>query len=488
MRVSSYVLGAPLSDSSGFVLMHGYSGALDKVSSELGRALVGGRGREFGGDCWPGDVIERLRLRGYLTDLTADEERDCLVRLTTELHSLDLARRPSLFVIVPTYVCNLRCPYCFQEHSMHAGEGHFSQLLSPARVEQIFRAIDRFRAAGSIPASLGVLPEAKGCDDPAHQPDVTLFGGEPLLEVTLPVVSQIVARCRERGIGVGAVTNAVELQHFESLLGPSGISELQITIDGPPETHDRRRVGPRYKQTFALIADNVQRALDRGAKVGIRINVDAANSSGLDRLEAYFAERGWSEHPGFIARAAEVHPGWAPNPQRKLISGSQLVQLTSKKKPPERPEQSIESHEDTARKILIRCLTEEGFPFHKTTFCGAEAGMMIFDPQGDVYACWEQVGHPNLRIARYGESGVEFDEAVARSWLNRHPGAIEDCSRCPYALIHNSGCAHQAWKTSGSLFAPACESFQEYFPATLARAYEALEKQLLSSRPLSSSQ
>ena len=41
----------------------------------------------------------------------------------------------------------------------------------------------------------------------------------------------------------------------------------------------------------------------------------------------------------------------------------------------------------TARKVLLRCLSGDRYPFADggSTFCGAEGGMLIFDCLGDVY-------------------------------------------------------------------------------------------------------
>jgi uncharacterized protein len=56
---------------------------------------------------------------------------------------------------------------------------------------------------------------------------------------------------------------------------------------------------------------------------------------------------------------------------------------------------------------------------------------MMFDPLGDVYSCWEEIGDQRKRIATYGPEGVEFIPETAARWLSRFPGAIEQCSDCP---------------------------------------------------------
>jgi uncharacterized protein len=291
MRVSSYTIGSPLPGQPFYLLLHGYTGAMDKVADNLGQVLVENRGREVELNGLPEDVAARLESRGYLTRLDPEEERSLLVSIASELHERDLASHTTAFVLIPTYICNLRCPYCFQSTKMHDGQGRFGQLMSREQVDQIFSIMDRFSNTGAFATAVGRMlqPPSQRTSRP---PYLTLFGGEPLLEVTLSVVTWILERAVGRDIGVSAITNGVELDCFRHLLAPGLIDDLQITLDGPSEAHDHRRVGPNYHQTFDRIADNIQMALDQGVKVGVRINVDSANIGQFKTLETFFEARG----------------------------------------------------------------------------------------------------------------------------------------------------------------------------------------------------
>ena len=112
--------------------------------------------------------------------------------------------------------------------------------------------------------------------------------------------------------------------------------------------------------------------------------------------------------------------------------------------------------------------------------------MVMFDPHGDVYACWEEIGSKERRIGQYHGGVLKLEDEAARAWLSRFPGAIEQCSRCPYALIHTSGCANHARAANDTIFAAACEGFQTHFPRSLADQYSAIEATALgqpSPRP-----
>jgi uncharacterized protein len=484
LRVSSYLIGAPLPEQPFHLLMHGFTGSVDKVPAVLGEHLVQRRGESFGGDDAP-DIsemtVERLVERGYLTQLRHEEEREILLRIAATLHEADLASHTTAFVLVPTYMCNLRCPYCFQEHGMHAGKGEFSRLMTRERADHAFGVIDRFRRPGAVAEALGVLePEAQGAACEAHGSgdcEITLFGGEPLLEDTVPIVSYVVAEAAARGIMATAITNGVELGRFQHLLGPGLLEELQITLDGPPHIHDQRRIGPGHRRTFEAIAANVDMALARGVRVGLRINVNAANAEHLEELDEIVTQRGWRDHPNFFANAAAVHGAHLAKANRNLLPSPKLVEITIRLRK-ERGSR-IDSYESVARRTLSNCIRGTGYPFHSAAFCAAEAGMLILDPLGHVYACWEEIGQKAHRIGDYGGDGISFRREVLGQWLARFPGAIEACSNCPYALIHKSGCAYQARRATKTMFSAACASFQEYFPMSLADAYSEEESKAL---------
>lgn len=470
MRISSYVIGAPLSDERFYILLHGLNGSLDKVSAATGSYLLEHLGRQVIRPPWsPGDQTEKhLEGRGYLTDLSAEQERELMVKVATAIHQSDLATSQPSFVFVPAYTCNLRCPYCFQSHDMHAGRGIYAATMDDTRVDDAFRVIDRFTQPGSLARQLSLLTEDDSAPVDRRSPlrRVGLFGGEPLTAATRPVVGYIVEQARRRGTAVWAITNGVELEAFADLLGRDGIAELQITLDGMPDVHDRRRIGPAFRRSFDRIAGNIDLALSAGARVSARINVDSSNVDHVELLNDFFAVRGWSDHPSFSAHAAVVT---GESTHQSLVSHAQLVSITSGL-----DGGCVRSYEGYADGVLGRALSEE-YPFQRVAHCSAETGMLMFDPHGDVYACWEEIGVKDRRVGQYHGGVLQLDDNNAPAWLSRFPGAVEQCSRCPYALIHTSGCANHARAASDTIFAAACEGFQSYFPRSLADRYAAIE-------------
>lgn len=71
-------------------------------------------------------TIEILKKRGYLTEKNPHEEENFFKKIANEIH--DINRKPG-YIFVPTYDCNLRCSYCFQDHMRTSPD--FNHLLHP---------------------------------------------------------------------------------------------------------------------------------------------------------------------------------------------------------------------------------------------------------------------------------------------------------------------------------------------------------------------
>jgi uncharacterized protein len=508
MRVSSYLISAPIRSQPFSILLHGLTGALDKVPIAVGNALLENRGKpcpvgiaELLG---PG-ALAHLRSRGYLTDLSHAEERSALIDIAKALHQTDLAMAPTNFMIIPTYRCNLRCPYCFQSHDLHAGKGRFVTVMDEAMADAAFATMDGLRTRGAAPRAAGFV-EGSLPDLPASPRRIGLFGGEPLCAETVPIIGHIAQLAARRGDSLSATTNGVQLELFAELLGRGAgrIEEVQITLDGPRSAHDKRRVGPDFARTFDRIAENVDLALADGVQVALRLNIDSANPHAVEDLDGFFDDRGWTKHPLFMAYAAVVHDVGPRDPVLRsaevpdagaagvrkhakryragTLGEAELAALAAELRA--RPGgSSISSYDRYAKDVIRSCLRGDPYPFKQGGNCSAEVGLLMFDCFGDVYSCWEEAGHRERRIGTYDECGLRFDRDIAAQWFARFPGAIEQCSDCPYALIHSSGCAKHALDQAGTTLAAACESFQVYFPPTLAESWRSAEEQILSTAP-----
>jgi uncharacterized protein len=171
-------------------------------------------------------------------------------------------RRLSL-IVMPTEQCNFRCVYCYES------------FLRGEMSAEIQEGLKRFVAGQQNLESF----------------TLSWFGGEPLLarEVVAGLSEHFQRFCADRGIAYAAqaTTNAYLLtpEYAERIIA-AGVRHFQITLDGVPHEHDKRRIGADGAKTFARIWENLQylRSTDIEFNIALRHNFDP---DGLPRLPEF---------------------------------------------------------------------------------------------------------------------------------------------------------------------------------------------------------
>jgi uncharacterized protein len=490
LRLSNYTIFVEL-DEVKTLLIHGYSGAWDIVTSDseaairsyrrgpefkplIGRAFSNPKNDDkssFSGNCLDGAMVEYLTSRGYLTDLSVREEQEHVNALAAGLHRISRFDPPA-YVFALTYSCNLRCSYCFQD-ALRSRPEHRSRLalMSVEMVDRIFAAMPQVEARHGFSGK-----DARG--RPGRS--ITLFGGEPLLAFHHDLVKYILERAKSDGsFSCLAVTNGTELHHYQDLIGPEKISFLQVTLDGPPAVHDKRRIGHDKLPTFDRIADNIDLALGLGAQVKVRINTDQHNVVSLPEITRVFDARGWFEAPNFSAYVTPVHES-AGSGHDACGFGSWSLTSELAALAREHPRVGKISGPDTHWERRVREILRGGLdPLlnMKPSFCGAHAQTWVFDAFGDIYACWERAGYLKDRIGRLSsDAELIMDDRVERAWRGRTVTANPVCGRCPYAFYCGGGCALLAERANGAMNSNYCDDFSRRFKALAAAEVVALER------------
>ena len=498
MKTSNYVIYIHEPETDEYYLVHGYSGAVDRVSPSLVRYLLDRvdpdhtwhikdmeivretlLGREVTEPS--SGSVEMLRARGYLTEMSSAEERHYVERLAGFLHRKKLESTPPGFMFVPSYECNLRCPYCFETQTrVELGKLKVLQnIMMPEMVDAAYNCMDmmlndRFR------------------DHPERIPKhrtITLYGGEPLALENLPVVEYICEKGAERSYGFSAITNGVDLHDFLHLLGPGKISFLQITLDGPKSIHDRKRIGPRHKGgTFDRIVRNIKLALETGVRISCRYHVDYNNISCTRELAEQLKREKLHEHPNFTLYTYPIHMfhKGSETPKHPLMAIHHMHKEMAKVSEEaaaerlalvERSAETGEPVDPVATQQINIHMPDDGIGSKLKAYiegklmglfnagiepCSATTGLYIFDPYWKIYSCWDSVGMFGHHTGTYSADGPVLNTRNSE-WLDRSPATIEQCKDCKYSMMHFGGCASLPMSCQGTLFEPACYDFQDNF-------------------------
>jgi uncharacterized protein len=178
-------------------------------------------------------------------------------------------------ILLPTEACNFRCVYCYETFEYHRME------------DWVVRGVRNLinRRAGGL-----------------HSLTLSWFGGEPLL--ALGIIDEILVHAKSAAGSGGRLRLRSDITTNGYLLtAPTfsrlvdlGVTEYQISLDGPKHLHDRKRVMAGGRGTFDRIWANLRsmQATRLEFKVIVRIHVDRENAPGL---------------PGFLRDCAEAFGG-----------------------------------------------------------------------------------------------------------------------------------------------------------------------------------
>lgn len=432
------------------LLFNGLYGAADIVDPDTLKAAKAGRI-----DMLPEQLRERLLRRGHLTEDTDREMED--IKILSRSYRM-IERSGAGLVILPTYNCSFRCSYCYERHRLSRGEEWLGHNMSLEMVDDIMKAAENMQERG------------------IRIRDITLFGGEPFLKENRELVEYICSKAKKLNIPLVAVTNGYELEYFMDILKEYSFESLQITLDGPKEINDRRRIHRDGTGSFDKILENIALTVDNGIKVNLRVNVGPENLDSAFSIKEILEKKGLagSDHFSFYFKATtgENYPG-----KDHGVSDKEVYEMLRK-----RGLSCFEAaeHESAYTGILNGLKSyakKEDFFRASPVYCGAEQGMYIIDPDGIIYSCWDLLAKEELAIGAVdsGREKLALDLSMTQ-WRTRCVDNMPKCRVCPYIFICSGGCAGAAYAETGDFTKENCgserDAFDELAPVIFGEAYE----------------
>lgn len=247
-------------------------------------------------------IVRYLLDRRMLVAKGADEyERFNAV--ATEQHSrTDLLE----LIILASEECDFRCTYCYETFPR--------SVMQP----NIRTRVRKFLARR--------VPDIKRLS-------ITWFGGEPLhgLEAIADIAPFAMELAKSRGVVFDSriTTNGYLLNKTTAKqLLSWGVKQFQITMDGPAEVHDSRRMLAGGGDTFGAIFNNLisLQEIDDDYKVSIRINFDKDTVEHLERFLLQIAEE-FANDKRFSVRLSAVGKWGGPNDDKLNVYGVKAGKL-----------------------------------------------------------------------------------------------------------------------------------------------------------------
>jgi uncharacterized protein len=417
MYFSRFNIFSKLRDSENYFILNLLSGNADILSSEEAE-----------------DIIEKkysrrkeLEKKGYLVDEVREQKN---YRSKYRQFLTDRMNSEIQIFFVPTYACNFSCSYCYQrDYRVEKMDG------GREVIDGFFQYMDR--------------------EFSRRKKYITLFGGEPLLpgaEIE-EKIGYILRKAKSRDTDTAIVTNGYHLADYIGVLGEGNVREVQVTLDGTAETHDSRRTLKDGAGTFSSIVYGIDRALEAGYPINLRVVLDDDNMENFPNLAEYAIARGWTKRENFktqLGRNYELHACQEDN--TRLFSRVEFYQKIYDlfvKYP-----WIGEFHRPAFS--LSRFLFENGeLPRPLFDSCPACKTEWAFDHTGRIYPCTATVGKVDESLGTYYPAISKKDELI-ETWRSRDVTVIPECRECGLQLSCGGGCGAVAKNRTGKLLSSDC--------------------------------
>lgn len=320
------------------------------------------------------------------------------------------------YVIQPTANCQLGCGYCGQSHNKHQiSSGLYENLIARVRSKYV-KGLHKGMKIG-------------------------WFGGEPLigLKQIRELTIKLKELAKELGLSYSAkiVTNGLSLKEgiFLELVKDLNIREIEVTLDGVAEFHDKRRHTKQNESTFNIIFDNLKAILNRAdfqdlnCRISIRCNVDKRNWEGVTPLIKLLASE------GFHKKIAYFYPigvySWG--------NEAHLGSLTK--------EEFAEKEIDWLIEQYQAGFSPNFLPGRVKSVCLAVSNSSeMIDAYGNIFNCTEVSYVPNYENSNYVLGNLKFsppeDKAVRplSNWNDQILEGKYQCTKCRMLPVCGGAC------------------------------------------------
>ena len=338
-----------------------------------------------------------FKLQKHRVLLTKDEEDRLLrnIKLTRRAHAFH--NNTLGLTIAPTLECNFQCSYCYEKTTSTA-------KMSPAIENSAIGFIKKFM--------------------PLKKLFITWFGGEPLL--VFDIITRLTGEIEKLDVPLNAnlITNAYLLDNtIVSQLEKLHIESIQVTLDGPEEIHDQRRVHKENINTFNTILSNIDNLADNwNGLCLIRVNIDSSNKQYFGSFYKFLKQRYKNKniliYPGIVREMERVNPDI--NCQFKDNDEMDFI---------------LEQYKKHGITDLIKS------PQIQQSVCLAtNRNGFVIGPEGEMYKCWCDLGRNDWIIGDITDEKIQNIDLYSRYLVGVDPFDDPQCLNCFFLPICNGGC------------------------------------------------
>lgn len=349
------------------------------------------------------ELAKQMYNVGFLVDDCVDE----LKVLEYEHIIAKFDRQKLTLTILPTFDCNFKCFYCFEEKK--------EEKLSHKEIN----AIKNF--------TLNHIDNVKTLS-------VCWFGGEPLLnlEPIWELSKFFIDISEQKNVEYKAImisNGSLITEEIAVKLKKSNVKTIQITVDGEPNTHNKRRCFIDGSGTYDRVLNSIRILTKIGIKVICRINIDKTNVDGVKKLIPLLAKE---KLTNFEVSFGHVLPLGTNDKWANKICYS-MKDFCS----------IVDVYVEMLHSYDLKIPNE--YPFYPKpikNFCGAcQINSYVIHPNGDLYKCYDSLDYKVGNIFS-GEATNDIYKTNYNHWISYNPFNDEECRNCKVLPICMGGCPY----------------------------------------------
>lgn len=332
--------------------------------------------------------------KDYIVEKETDELDFCKKTINSYLANREKLKSETLsFTILPTDACSMACAYCFENKKK-------SKVLDKKKIDQLEVFIEN------------ILNKDK--EKILKKLHIVWYGGEPLLgKDSIEELSQkFNTICEKYNLKYSPtiITNGILLTpDMWSFLQKYNIDEVQITIDGIKEIHDKRRPLKSQGRNFEQILDNISK-MPQGIQLCIRVNTDKIVAQSFpDFLKELDKHQIWPHRYKDITIDVRPLRTYAYNKEKEVSDRIPFDRFDSvlhnlRKQKLEYFNNWAEKNNVKKGKLEFRLPKSKLNDFCRTNYSSYS---MVIDPEGYIYNCWEYMGDKEKQLFNIKE---EYDK------------------------------------------------------------------------------